>query len=553
MSSSSTVQQEPLQPTLGCEFGFILLIRNDKGTLRGAVQDDAAIDLVRRALSAPLKVICESCKWESVFTLPMNSEDTNDSNKWQVVHERTLYLDLDEIKLLPKVHDEYDIHPFELRSRIFEINKESNIVKTGCHHSVTWSEEITGVLNRLNRVFRQFTTDHTKPKMSFLHLNRKCGFHVHVGSNGRPFSSPMVKGLLSLVVACEKQIDQLHSTDRITGFDIEQPPHALPGKPFSEAPVIDSETYNLPHSMLFTAEANAKRWKDFESQKDFSKLKEGAAALVAKHRWLEKSYSEEDIWVAECLTNIDAWLIRIQACNNIDELQNLVLAPGRRCTLNIDNLSDEPETEKRRTIEFRQHKGTLQPQEACSFIDFAVSLVTFGHNVGERLYNAFDGPGRIFRQPNFTSQQLCARIGCRLSTQSHFQKKNDKTLEYFSLWLCEQRKNFENVRDDDPIKQLALYAINDEITRTDPWKVEERIKKKLLGGGYGQFPLTYLQRTIPEDTAFGIGFKDMHYLDNRYVVGVDPAGVNKALPGSAGIHVEGYSSEDEDSDSLLIL
>ena len=99
------------------------------------------------------------------------------------------------------------------------------------------------------------------------------------------------------------------------------------------------------------------------------------------------------------------------------------------------------------------------------------------------------------------------------------------------------------------MKHLAIYAIDHEIESSDPSNVQERIKKKLLGGGYGQFPLKYLQTTFPENTAFELGSRDMHYLDNRYVVDVYPARVNKAPPGSTGMLVDGYSSEEDDSDS----
>ena len=400
------------------------------------------------------------------------------------------------------------------------------------------------VLNRLNHVFRRFDVDQAKPKKYFLHINKKCGFHVHIGSHGRPFSLAVVKRLLSLIVACEKQIDQLHSTDRITGFDLEKAPHALPKKPFSEGPVIDDETYNLPYSMLFTAEANTKRWEDFDlqgmeaSNKTFRAL---AGPFVGKYRWLEESYLKHDIRTAERLTIIDAWLVRIRTCNNIQDLQNLVQAPGKRCTLNIDNLSDDPATGKLSTIEFRQHKGTLQPDEACSFIDFAVSLVTFCHNMDDTLYNAFDGPGRIWRQPNFTTQQLCADIGCPNWTQTQFFEKHDTNLKHFPVWLNEQKNHFEKVSYNDPMRHMALYAINDEIKRTDPSNVQERIKKKLLAAGYGQFPPKYLQIALPKETAKGLG--DVKYLLNDSVVEVDPAKVNKTSPDFDGMSVEGYSSD----------
>jgi hypothetical protein len=409
------------------------------------------------------------------------------------------------------------------------------------------SEEITAVLNRLNHVFRRFDAKRNQAKRHFLHINRKCGFHVHVGSHGRPFSLATTKRLLSLFVACEKQIDQLHSTDRITGFDLGKPPHALPRKPFPEAPIIDPETYNLPYSMLFIAEANRRRWEDFNLQGGEacnSAFKAVARPFVGKIRWLEKSYSKQDMWIAKRLDNIDAWLIRTRTCNNIGDLQNLLQAPGKRSTLNIDNLSDNIETAKLGTIEFRQHKGTLQPDEACSFIDFAVSLVRFCHNMGDGLYNAFDGPGRKYRQPNFTLQELCANIECRPWTQAHFHKKHDTSLTHFSIWLDEQRKHFEEVSYDDPMKHLALYAINDEIKRTDPSNVQQRIKQKLLGVGYGRFPLKYLEAALPDKTAKGS--REVDHLDNRYVVDVHPANVNKATPGSDPMSVDGYSSEDDE-------
>ena len=204
--------------TVGCEFEFSLAHHREPGLF---VDRDHGKRVIRKALSQPLPVGCtkSGCQTKHKFQLALSDHEESDVNSWQVTQDGTIKDPLREPEQLGLAS--FTFYPIEIRSRMLNLNNTLNrltILEDG--HEVSMQQEITAVLNVLNRRFGVLGNGNTKP-MYYPLITPKCGFHVHIGAGVHgaiPFST--VKRVLSTFIACERQIDGLHAQNRITGTSL---------------------------------------------------------------------------------------------------------------------------------------------------------------------------------------------------------------------------------------------------------------------------------------------------------------------------------------------
>ena len=499
--SDSTSKPEPLNLTIGCEFEFLLAHYCGDKKPTSWDRDAPAKKVVREALRGPLLVICDVCGKSHESQLRLSDEEYDDYERWQVAHDGTATPIIGQTELLGEYQDQYEFFSIELKSRI--LNCESKEKKAECGHSFKFAEEIRALLTKLNDRFGTFSSEDGWTEY-FAFVNPKCAFHVHVGNGKNSFPLPTVQKIMSLFLACERQIDGLHARNRIMAFDID-PPFNLPERPLETANFIelDEFVYTLPLSMFFMIEANIRRRKDEEARKGALRDRKTQKEPRSK-KYPETQPDDSTTWSVRCRNDIDAWVTLVSNAPDLKSLGDLHHNLEKRCNINICNLpygpKDPQRNDKSCTIEFKQHAGTLEPIAALSFIDFAVSLVRYCHEANDDEFYQLIGFGGDFRGPSFTTSALCREIGCRKETQTYYENRLDTKSKLVSPWLDNQQNAAEHaVENHDPLGSLILKNIDLERENNKPSNVTERISHKFTKGGYGQFTEDILHSLLSRD------------------------------------------------------
>ncbi|KAH7050085.1 putative amidoligase enzyme-domain-containing protein [Macrophomina phaseolina] len=325
---------EPL--TFGLELEFTLIIHEDE-IPRGLPADDwIGCWLVHRALTeegVPMHEPGDSSssfaldRWVNEYEigrdiagpLPAIRDNATRFGKWSVATDISVELTPGESDRLPD--DSYSTFSVELKSRIFNILEDDFI------------GEITHVLDILHTKLNSGAHNSSIR----LIINETTGLHIHVGHAGTPARFPVrtIKNLFQLVTAFERQIDGLHTADRVSGSN-----------PYTTA-------YCQPPSCRF---------------RDHTDIFRTVHPLL------------RDLRSGNPLT----WCAAIEGV--VNKLQDLFLLTldckssaynFKLTTPHIATWTDDYERARKWTVEFRQHRGTLDPDELFAWLGVVLALLRF--------------------------------------------------------------------------------------------------------------------------------------------------------------------------------
>lgn len=481
-----------LDLTIGCEFEFLMVSLVEEGDDESMFRQDC-IRVVLEALQNPLRFTCESCNQEGYLVLPIKEIDRSLSH-WEIDFDITVESREEEVKALGLFSEDYWFCGLELKTRI--LGQAACHTKKCCGQGVLVSEEITAVLDRLNNDFGRL--DNTSgPAKQLIFCNPSCGFHVHMSKLIKSFPQSTIQKILSLMVACEQQFDNIHSVDRITGYML-QDEGGLRYPPFPARQVIDRHVYNIPLSMFYIADADRKRRRDRGKHgQDFvRKGFEVSESQLSTQKLVQKLPDDNfDIWLARRLPEIDSWILRIRSAECLNDVVHLN-KEGRRnghiCTFNMANLKmSAGEVFNTDTIEFRQHRGTLHVPAVTHYINFLVRLVVFCHETSDEEFYPLLEPHGSFRARKFNVHDLCKAIRCRRVTRDYFRNYLDSDSRMF-LDLRKEEEEYAKNLPPHPLADLCRHVIKEAHSLTDPRSIEQRIFEKLVHGGYGHFRAEYL-------------------------------------------------------------
>lgn len=544
LNPASNLEQPSLDLTIGCEFEFVFVTRHEG---RKTTENDAK-DMLISSLSREMEVVCQHCqeKQKKVsFNLPVKQSLGIDLTKWEVTFDGSVFCDEGDVKAIATDPD-YAFWGMEIKSRI--LGQSAFHVKKCCGRDLTVAEEITAVLERLNTDFR--CPNDSKEVKRFIYVNSKCGFHIHVGRAGSSFPISSVRKIMSLLVACEQQLDSLHALDRITGFVFDREDGLLK-RTFPDHPVLDSNTYNLPLSIFFMADADRKRRRDRNRWgQDFVYNGYQQGDLKSSAVNTEKSGDNFSIWLARRSMDIDSWILRIRYTNAIEEIQRLHKEPfynSKRCVFNVCNLRTDDGPHRIDTIEFRQHRGTLDKDTVLNYVNVLVRMVVFCHYMDDNsLYNLIGQKGD-FRAPMFSMVDLCKAIGCGELTRKHYAERMSEKHVMKSIDV-ERKRIEQSFPKNDRLTALALHSVEDERRKSRPSKVKGRVRAKLAQGGYGRFRKNHFKKSLPD-----LDPNDLSAVIQRLRIdNVPPLNDGRGDPddeNSPGVEAAGYNNDAFSEDS----
>ncbi|GME27483.1 hypothetical protein GTA08_BOTSDO08381 [Neofusicoccum parvum] len=277
-------------------------------------------------------------------------------SKWTVETDGSVGLTCEEDAHLPKGSIAWAV---ELKTRIFSVQEDD------------WIGEITHVLQVL----------HSKLDGRIL-VNDSCGMHVHVGRKATAtsparFDVRTIKNLFQLVTVFERQIEELHTEDRIISGDRR---FANFCRPLSEG---------------------------FQEYQEFGP----GNPLLSSHR-------------LQCGTPL-TWCETIEGIVHELEDLNLITRDKRHVAYNFLNTTPLSEAKISRensqkwTVEFRQHRGTLDADEVFAWLGFVLSAVQYAETTSFQEHQELL-VARV-EDPQFTIFDLLKAIGAPAEVTSYYE------------------------------------------------------------------------------------------------------------------------------------
>lgn len=499
-AAPKTANIEDRNFTIGCELECILVCSKNP-TSNKAVNGEALLKIL---LSRPFESSCAHCHKKYEWQLPIFNKSKHDPDGtkkdahalyWHIDRERGEdFTSFEEKHAIHNFKDRNELQSVEIKTRKFEFDFHSTDPKGKCKkHEILYQDEITAVLDRLNKDLLQFDVKDMssvgeREGLVYLYVNGESALHVHVGSHEHYFPVQTVKHLLSICLVWERQIDSLHSRNRITGTYLPTADPAPKTPVNSQDPkgcVIHSDVYNRPLSVFFSNRAH-KAWINTDDENRIQKKSEPRFGY-----------------------NLDSWLALITGDNvkTIYDVRTLYDNVLKVCVVNLYNLTPGPENNpqdwKKQTLEFRQHCGTLDPTEVLSCIDVVTKMVKCCQYTTAQVFQALFKAGGKYRNLSLDGVDVLKELQCNDSTIEHHKARKKGQSERMKR-LNFIRKQAENVKSqNDVIGSLACLAscnIENELANDSNDKIQETIREKLLKGGYGQFNDKDLDQLLPKGT-----------------------------------------------------
>ncbi|RMY44532.1 hypothetical protein D0865_10494 [Hortaea werneckii] len=513
----------PLRTTLGIELEFVLAhVTTTPQVHRGSPSTGLlGLRVVRHMLQQPVTVRCATCnkKHQTKLTVILDEDSDEDYTGWIVTEDDSIRTK-EETTHLKEKQGHVRFYKIEVVSRVLsaEMNRDTrqSREKPEHTHSITFSEEISAVLAIINSM--SGSTIKNIPGRFYPFVNNSCGLHVHVGNQQDGFPLQTVKNFLTVFALCERQIDMLHSAQRIGGSDLPTQSvqeRFLYDRPASGCPAFglwDDSVYNIPlsawhhigvHHRLHSLQAGHETLDPLAayglylegelgnrktySLKDVDLLDQDIDLLdqVRTGRYPENMFAEStDLEKAAHQYSAGANVVVIQNAPTVLALHSL-MATGHESTIDLANICvfpwDGGSPDKKMTIELRQHAGTFDVKQVLSWVDFVVSAMTYSHDKQgyEQMANI------LFRDPDYDAIDLFAELGCNEQTIQHYTSKlygNDAGELYADSTKIAALNEISKLRTTEEgriVAPVLKRSIKQQAMAIHPIQ--------LLVGAYGQF------------------------------------------------------------------
>ncbi|KAB2576143.1 hypothetical protein DBV05_g5199 [Lasiodiplodia theobromae] len=286
-----------------------------------------------------------------------------------------------------------------------------------------WRDDVRHTLDALHRLFNNRSNDRYRlytPESTSLHV------HVGVGTQSERYTLPLssIKSFIQLVTGFERLTDELHAIPRLDS-------RAVYCWPMSR--VIDSRAE-------YERYEKSKRFLNFDDDGDDEvSMSNSPPGRGTVESWCQNVEQEVQEW--EDLVRLKFKARRGQAYN----LRELKISEGK-----LDENC-------KGTIEFRQHRGTLDADEAIAWVEVATSMIRFAHNTA-LTGNMLSLVQQYSGHPKMGFDAFMYLIGV-----------SDKTIGYYTMWL-DVDANF----DRDGCEESGIHS-----RRVEGWEKTEMLGSRL--------------------------------------------------------------------------
>ena len=278
---------------------------------------------------------------------------------------------------------------------------------------------------------RAFESD-SDAQPSKVMTNRQCGFHVHIGNDTSKIPFETCKRVFLMSLAFERCFDMLHAAHR-----------------------IDTEgALNQPLSNAFT------RAHGYEGPGSSNRLQD----------WLKNRARARDF--DELLGDLEVeW----------KGVTWSLVEDGKKCLLHLGRVVEN--NERLRTMEFRQHAGTLDEQEIFMWVRLLSTFVTWCHDSAEPVVN--NVISMFATNLSFGPLELLRKIGVDEDVRDFYRERMDAQ---YNVKLDERYRDSVAQAQQGPFGPLVEVVERNNKNAKMPEAVAERVREKLESGDYGLHP-----------------------------------------------------------------
>ncbi|KAK3702363.1 hypothetical protein LTR37_014937 [Vermiconidia calcicola] len=462
--------------SFGIELEFILVT---------TCQNCSAERALSRRLSELVSTTCSlpGCRTNHTHRLKV-STNAEDIQCWTIGADLTVKMSEEELRTVPKFEESFRCYPVEVRSPAFLWDATPSGLTSKGHlpddHNPWFSPplEISRALQLLNSVNQPMKDN----GILRIYTNASSGLHVHVGSGvpSKGFSLQTVKNVLGFATIFERQLDSVQSVTRIGGS-----PLAL-RQPTPNSYESTQDLKGTPRWCRPLSVHHARRtYRSIEIDSNIIPPSGLEMDRYPLHRYGESTALHE----AGSTQNAMAWSQVIQSAECLFDLEDLFNSSRfpKDITVNILNLSAG---QARKTIEFRQHAGTLEFEEIMAWVGAAVQTVDWCR-CGKEEYLAL--VNSKWDDLSFSFPDLLRCIGATDDVVDHYNKVIKPMGSDYADQRYAEAMRIEHLHLlEDPLTPLVFEVESTRQRSRTARAVREHIEFKLLSGGYGRYPRSAL-------------------------------------------------------------
>jgi hypothetical protein len=394
-----------------------------------------------------------------------------------------------------------DVYAVEVTSRVlFKDNAKQttqSITDASHTHTITYQEEISGVLNALRKTFNTPPPADGRYHGYRLVTNDTCAFHVHVGNDSTGFSLPTVKNLLSISAAFERVIDEMHTALRIGGSTLALTPlngFSLDAEDTNDMAGVGSMTsgvFNKALTERLMSNAYVTRRNDTHTPnlKEDRELYPGyPAGRMESDPVLKQAasgfHTMAFVDVIQEAPDIKSLREMLSSCSETNVSINHLIAGDRD-----EMISEERQYKRFNTVEFRQHTAVMTAGEALPWVDLVQAMVKYADKQSTKDIRSVCE--RAATDPSFDLPALLELLDVERETRDYYLNRSNETIQHP---IDAARVQVEGFVVADPFREISLDLLNERAEDHDLDNVSEVIRKKFEKGGYGQFSRDFIDR-----------------------------------------------------------
>ncbi|KAI4715961.1 hypothetical protein E4T48_07842 [Aureobasidium sp. EXF-10727] len=476
------VKQLSSKSTFGVELEFLALVPGDYNF----EPHRAVYEFLQEKVSLPCPFNCQQTHHN--FRLPVDAEtpafwshnpDENDYKTWIVTRDCSVKLTKTESPFCPNDSLVTDI---EFPSRILDFFNPSPCPFgqvwpcNGQPLMWEWRDEISVIINTLKERM-------TKPGYRVF-CNDTCGMHVHIGRDKFGFNLDTTKNIMGIFTAFERCFDSIVTVNRIAGY--ENVRAALPALKL-ENPSDSIGPWRAGSASTYAHPLSVRQFQH----------------LVYD---LKTTYQANDYFQWDNLTRNGAavpyWLHRIYSTTSFAELG--VYSTAHQASVNLEHIIHN-DTNKP-TIEIRLHHGTLVLDEILAWIDLLVHISLYAENTSITSVHA--SLNSMYANPCLTIVDIANLVSASAKTISHYTSFISPT------YAPALQTSLVSTQPNDYVVFFYGHIVRATCAGIHSPNIAERIMKKLVSGRYGQFPVDFLSKVLP-DRVKGVAAKDTRFLSDE--------------------------------------
>jgi hypothetical protein len=503
-SAPDTSQIRALNISLGVEFEFIVLEFYEEGripTWEERRSTPYSLSLLTEVLKKPIRFTCSSCGEAHNCILDLNEQTAeragSDPNRWNVLCDDSVKLETLQTANLRK--EDCDVFSVELTSRVL-FNATANwttrsTTNAGHMHTITYQQEITGVLEALHTAFNTRHPVNGPHSGRRLVTNYTCALHVHVGNGSTGFTLQTVKNLLSLCTAFERVIDEMHAASRIgcSGLDFADLEYfgSDDDNNMAEAGSMTSDVFNKALTERLIGNAYMTRrddnhTPDIEATRDHYPANAMNSDPVLKQA-ASDIHTMAFVHVIQSAPNMKSLREMLSSCSETSVSINYLIAGDRD-----EVISDTRQYTRFNTIEFRQHAAVTDAKEALPWIAFLQALVKYADSTSPEII--ISECERAASDPFVDLPALFELLDVGHETRNYYLNRSNEMIQHS---IDAARMQVESFGAEDPFRQISLDLLNERAEDHDLDNVSKVIRNKFQKGGYGQFSREFIDGYAP--------------------------------------------------------